>query len=44
MTKLPYVAPVGEVGLMFSRWECSLLEKLQPLVAPETMAAKKNCA
>jgi hypothetical protein len=30
--------------LMFSRWECSLLEKLQPLVAPETMAAKKNCA
>jgi hypothetical protein len=30
--------------LMFSRWECSLLEKLQPLVAPETMAGKKNCA
>jgi hypothetical protein len=30
---------------MFSRWECSLLEKLQPLVAPETMTgAKKNCA
>jgi hypothetical protein len=21
--------------LMFSRWECSLLERLQPLVAPE---------
>jgi hypothetical protein len=30
--------------LMFSRWECSLLEKLQPLVAPETMGGKKNCA
>ncbi len=30
--------------LMFSRWECSLLEKLQPLVAPETMTGKKNCA
>jgi hypothetical protein len=30
--------------LMFSRWECSLLERLQPLVAPETMTGKKNCA
>ena len=30
--------------LLFSRWECSLLEKLQPLVAPETMTGKKNCA
>jgi hypothetical protein len=30
--------------LMFSRWECSLLEKLQPVVAPETMTGKKNCA
>ena len=30
--------------LMFSRWECSLLEKLQPLVAPETVTGKKNCA
>lgn len=30
--------------LMFSRWECRLLERLQPLVAPETMTAKKNCA
>ena len=30
--------------LMFSRWECTLLEKLQPLVAPETMAGKKNSA
>jgi hypothetical protein len=30
--------------LMFSHWECSLLEKLQPLVAPETMTGKKNCA
>ena len=30
--------------LMFSRWECSLLEKLQPLVAPETMTGKKNYA
>jgi len=29
---------------MFARWECSLLEKLQPLVAPETMTGKKNCA
>jgi len=30
--------------LMFSRWECSLLERLQPLVAPETITGKKNCA
>jgi hypothetical protein len=30
--------------LMFSSWECRLLEKLQPLVAPETMTSKKNCA
>jgi hypothetical protein len=30
--------------LMFSRWECSLLERLQPLVAPETMTGKKNFA
>lgn len=28
--------------LMFSRWECSLLEKLQPLVAPETVTGKKK--
>jgi hypothetical protein len=30
--------------LMFSSWECRLLEKLQPLVAPETITGKKNCA
>ena len=30
--------------LIFSTWECTLLERLQPLVAPETMAGKKNCA
>jgi hypothetical protein len=30
--------------LVFSRWECRVLEKLQPLVAPETMRGKKNCA
>jgi hypothetical protein len=30
--------------LMFSTWECALLERLQPLVAPETMTGKKNCA
>jgi hypothetical protein len=30
--------------LLFSSWECRVLEKLQPLVAPETMAGKKNCA
>jgi hypothetical protein len=30
--------------LMFSSWECRLLETLQPLVAPETMTDKKNCA
>jgi hypothetical protein len=30
--------------LLFSSWECRLLERLQPLVAPETMAGKKNCA
>jgi hypothetical protein len=30
--------------LIFSVWECTLLEKLQPLLAPETMTSKKNCA
>ena len=30
--------------LIFSTWECKLLERLQPLVAPETMTGKKNCA
>jgi hypothetical protein len=30
--------------LLFSSWECRLLESLQPLVAPETMKVKKNCA
>ena len=30
--------------MMFSPWECALLERLQPLVAPETITAKKNCA
>ena len=30
--------------LVFSRWECRVLEKLQPLVAPETAGSKKNCA
>jgi len=30
--------------LLFSSWECRLLETLQPLVAPETMTGKKNCA
>ena len=30
--------------LLFSSWECRLLERLQPLVAPETMTGKKNCA
>ena len=30
--------------LMFSSLECRLLEKLQPLVAPETMTRKENCA
>lgn len=30
--------------LLFSTWECTLLERLQPLVAPETMTSKKNCA
>jgi len=30
--------------LIFSTWECTLLERLQPLVAPETVTGKKNCA
>src|SRR5437773_5700030 len=30
--------------LLFSSWECTLLERLQPMVAPETMTGKKNCA
>jgi hypothetical protein len=28
--------------LMFSSWECRMLEKLQPLVAPDTMTSKKT--
>ena len=30
--------------LIFATWEIALLERLQPLVAPETMTGKKNCA
>jgi len=30
--------------LMFSSWECRVLERLQPLVASDTMTGKKNCA
>ena len=30
--------------LIFSPWQCRLLERLQPLVAPETIKGKKNCA
>ena len=30
--------------LLFSSWECRLLETLQPMVAPETITGKKNCA
>jgi len=30
--------------VIFSSWECRLLERLQPLVAPDTMTGKKNCA
>jgi len=30
--------------LLFASWECRLLERLQPLVAPETMTGKTNCA
>ena len=31
--------------LIFSPWECILLERLQPLVAPETITGiKKHCA
>ena len=30
--------------LMFSPWECRLLERLQPLIAPDTIKGKKNCA
>ena len=36
--------PEMPCALLFSSWECRLLERLQPLVAPETMKAKKNCA
>lgn len=36
--------PEMPCALMFSSWECTLLERLQPLVAPETMTGKKNCA
>jgi hypothetical protein len=28
--------------MVFSRWECRLLEKLQPLLAPETITGKKK--
>jgi len=36
--------PEMPCDLLFSSWECRLLERLQPLVAPETMTGKKNCA
>jgi len=36
--------PEMPCDLLFSSWECRLLEKLQPLVAPETVTSKKNCA
>jgi len=36
--------PEMPCALLFSSGECRLLERLQPLVAPETMKAKKNCA
>jgi hypothetical protein len=36
--------PEMSCQLIFSPWECKLLERLQPLVAPDTIRGKKNCA
>jgi hypothetical protein len=35
-------APETPCELIFSLWECRLLEKLQPLVAPETIGGQKK--
>jgi len=44
LTLLGREIPEMPCELMFTTWECTLLERLQPLVAPETMTDKKNCA
>lgn len=36
--------PEMPCALIFSPWECKLLERLQPLVAPDTIRGKKNDA
>jgi hypothetical protein len=35
-------APETPCELIFSSWECKLLKKLQPRLAPETMGGKKK--
>ena len=42
LTLLGRQAPDMRCDLIFEPWECQLLEKLQPLVAPETMQAEKK--
>ncbi len=42
LTLLGRDAPEMPCELIFSPWECRLLEKLQPVVAPETMNGQKQ--
>jgi hypothetical protein len=42
LTLLGRQAPGMRCDLIFSPWECRLLEDLQPLVAPETMRGQKK--
>ena len=42
LTLLGRQTPELPCQLIFSSWECQLLEKLQPLVAPETMRSQKK--
>ena len=42
LTLLGREVPEIPAKMIFSPWECRLLERLQPLVAPETLRAKKK--
>jgi hypothetical protein len=42
LTLLGRQTPELPCQLIFSSWECQLLEELQPLVAPETIPVKKK--
>jgi hypothetical protein len=42
LTLLGRETPQAPAGLLFSKWECTLLERLQPLVAPEIARGQKR--